>query len=1345
MSQHPKHSPKTPRWPDKRVSQSYKILVVEDSESDRALYRRFLTSPKTTQDQPRPANYQLVEFQTGEEGLNWCQQQMPDIFLIDYFLPDMTGLEFLVKLRQQTGLSKIPVIILTSQGSTEIAVELLKNGAEDYLDNNQITEDNLQRAVSGVLKQFQLLKQLQESEAEREEGRFWRQVLNSLFSYVGILSPDGIFLEANQAPLVITGLTKESVIGKPFTEVYAWLEPTEAQTIITNAIEKASQGNRVRFELSITTADSHLGIMDFAINPLYDNQGRTTHLVLSGENISDRKQIEADLSELAAIVQSSGDAIISQSLDGKITSWNRSAEVLFGYTSQEMIGQSIRIIVPLDYQDEESYILEQIHQGKTMEHFKTIRQFKDGRRIHVSVSASPIRNKEDVIIGTSKIIRDITEQQKMQQERQQMEEALIQSEQQRRLALDLTRIGFWNLNLLTGEMIWNDNHFTLLGLVPGQIEPNYKVWEERLHPDDKERVEEQFSNSLKHQINYEAEYRVIHPDGSIHWCLGRGKAIYDQAGQPVRSLGVLLDINERKQIEIILQQQALVFENIFDGVIVVNLQGIIIDWNKGAERLFGYSKAEVLGQKPHLLHKPEEAVQLSNSVIEGTLRDGHWSGELPILRKDASEGICETNTILLRDNLEQVIAIIGVNRDITERKHNEKILQQKIKQEQLLFKVSQVIRQSLDLNQILETATQKIKEILDLDRVVIYRFNLDWSGDFIVESVNDNWNKLVKIDIPVIWQDTYLQENQGGRFRNHESFIIPDIYQANLQSCHIELLEAFQVKAYAVSPIFSGNLLWGLLGIYQNSTPRDWQIWEIDLLEQIANQLAIAIQQSELYEQLQMELKERQQAEDSLRQTKEQYELAIRASHDGFWDWDLVTNEIYYSPRWKEILGYKDYELPNTSHTWESLIFAEDYPLAIQLMEDYNLGKIDHFLTTVRFHHKDGSTIYIVVRAIHLKDNQGKVVRMIGTHSDITDMIQIQQKLESSKQFLQLTTEQLEERVKELKERNAEMLVISEINDFLQSCTTIEEICCTINTLIQPLFPNCSGGTAIINNSRNYLEMIGHWGTHLYSENLFEAHDCWALRRGKLHYVAPDHHKLFCSHINRQNPPFESICIPMIAQGETLGLFSVYSSKPDQLGDAKRQLAQTISEQVSAAIANLILREKLQNQSIRDPLTGLFNRRYLEEYLNKEIHRAARQQYPIGIVMIDLDHFKQVNDTFGHDAGDFILKEMGMLLKNSIRSSDTAYRYGGEEMLLILSESSLEATAQKAEEIRIAITQMSLKYHGNQTINLTSSFGVACFPDQGITINEIIHAADIGLYQAKEAGRNRVRVSSILL
>lgn len=350
MSDHPKRSPsrqeKLSKWPDKMVSLPSKILVIEDSESDRALYRRFLTDQKTSPDQPRQANYQLIEFETGAEGLNWCQQQRPDLFLIDYFLPDMTGLEFLVKLRQQNRLSKIPAIVLTSQGSTNIAVELLKNGAEDYLDKNQITEDNLQRAVSGVLKQFQLLQQLQESEAEREEGRFWRQVLNSLFSYVGILSPDGIFLEANQAPLVITGLTKESVIGKPLTEVYAWLEPAEAQTTITQAIEKANQGDRVRFELAITTADHNPATIDFTLNPLYNNQGRTTHLVLSSEDISDRKQIELTLQKQALAFENISDGLIVTDMKGAIIDWNQGAENLFGYSKTEILGKNPSILHP---------------------------------------------------------------------------------------------------------------------------------------------------------------------------------------------------------------------------------------------------------------------------------------------------------------------------------------------------------------------------------------------------------------------------------------------------------------------------------------------------------------------------------------------------------------------------------------------------------------------------------------------------------------------------------------------------------------------------------------------------------------------------------------------------------------------------------------------------------------------------------------------------------------------------------------------------------------------------------------------------------------------------------------
>ena len=201
----------------------------------------------------------------------------------------------------------------------------------------------------------------------------------------------------------------------------------------------------------------------------------------------------------------------------------------------------------------------------------------------------------------------------------------------------------------------------------------------------------------------------------------------------------------------------------------------------------------------------------------------------------------------------------------------------------------------------------------------------------------------------------------------------------------------------------------------------------------------------------------------------------------------------------------------------------------------------------------------------------------------------------------------------------------------------------------------------------------------------------------------------------------------MIAQGETLGLLHLSSSIPGNLTESRRQLARTISEQLSLAIANLTLRATLQAQSIRDPLTGLFNRRYLEEFFHQEIHRAQRNEYSVGVIMIDIDHFKRFNDTLGHDGGDFILKEVGQLLKDAVRASDV----------------SLEIACQRAEWIRNAIAQLRLVYNGSAIDTVTASFGVACFPDHGATVNAVIKTADHALYRAKDGGRNQVVVGII--
>jgi diguanylate cyclase (GGDEF)-like protein len=183
-------------------------------------------------------------------------------------------------------------------------------------------------------------------------------------------------------------------------------------------------------------------------------------------------------------------------------------------------------------------------------------------------------------------------------------------------------------------------------------------------------------------------------------------------------------------------------------------------------------------------------------------------------------------------------------------------------------------------------------------------------------------------------------------------------------------------------------------------------------------------------------------------------------------------------------------------------------------------------------------------------------------------------------------------------------------------------------------------------------------------------------------------------------------------------------------------LALSVAEDMALALANLRLRETLRSQAIRDPLTGLFNRRYMEETLERELNRVKRQGAPLGVIMMDLDHFKQYNDTYGHSAGDDLLSALGSLIKSQIREEDIACRYGGEEFLLILPGTSMEVTLERAEILRQAVQEMHLRYRSLKPITL--SLGVAVYPDHGDTGLEIIQAADAALYRAKQAGRDRV-------
>jgi diguanylate cyclase (GGDEF)-like protein len=221
----------------------------------------------------------------------------------------------------------------------------------------------------------------------------------------------------------------------------------------------------------------------------------------------------------------------------------------------------------------------------------------------------------------------------------------------------------------------------------------------------------------------------------------------------------------------------------------------------------------------------------------------------------------------------------------------------------------------------------------------------------------------------------------------------------------------------------------------------------------------------------------------------------------------------------------------------------------------------------------------------------------------------------------------------------------------------------------------------------------------------------------------------------------------MLAEGgEALGIVSLQMTRDRQqqgsatssLGEAERRLAALLAKQGALAIWNLKLRESLHNQSICDSLTGLFNRRYMEESLEREFSRANRGKTSVAIVMMDLDHFKRFNDTFGHQAGDTLLRALGDLLKRNTRGQDIACRYGGEEFALVLTDSSLDGAYKRAEILRQQVKQLSVEYEGQLLGAVSISMGVALFPDHGTTMGDVLRASDQALYTAKREGRDRV-------
>ncbi len=473
----------------------------------------------------------------------------------------------------------------------------------------------------------------------------------------------------------------------------------------------------------------------------------------------------------------------------------------------------------------------------------------------------------------------------------------------------------------------------------------------------------------------------------------------------------------------------------------------------------------------------------------------------------------------------------------------------------------------------------------------------------------------------------------------------------------------------------------------------------------------------------------RLEATEALRASEERYRDLFENANDMVYTLDLEGNLTSLNKAAERITGYSREEALDMNFL--QFVAPEHRDSARRLLGRRKAGD-SPTTDEIEIVTREGQTIALEI-STHLIMHEGKPIGLQGIARDVTERKRTEEALQQAKH-------KLEAWVDELEQRTREMTLLSEMGDLLRACLTTEEAYTVIVRFAQQIFPVEVGSLYVISSSRNVVEAVAVWGNASRAEHMFSPEECWGLRRGRVHWVQDTRVGLLCKHL-RHPPPEGYLCVPMMAQSEALGVLHLSQPTAGRLSEAKQRLAIAMAEHIAMALSNLRLHETLRSQSIRDPLTGLFNRRFMEESLELELRRAVRNSRPLGVIMVDLDRFKNFNDQFGHDAGDTLLRQLGNLLQSNIRAEDIACRYGGEEFTLILPEGNAEITEQRAHALRDAVQKLEVQHRGQPLGRLTASLGVAVFPDHARTAEALLQAADAALYLSKDAGGDTVTIA----
>ena len=499
-----------------------------------------------------------------------------------------------------------------------------------------------------------------------------------------------------------------------------------------------------------------------------------------------------------------------------------------------------------------------------------------------------------------------------------------------------------------------------------------------------------------------------------------------------------------------------------------------------------------------------------------------------------------------------------------------------------------------------------------------------------------------------------------------------------------------------------------------------------------------------------------------LHESEKKFRSIFENSVEGIFQLDVDGTIRSANPSFATMTGFNSIlSLMNANVNFQADLLAQRAQWKMLLNMLHQDKTVKNF--QIQLKQQSQTVIWCLLNAKAIYDeSSGRIIRIEGFVTDVNalKMAQHAQKeiLGELEKRVEERTAELSEWISQLEQRDMENKLMHEMGDMLQACRTINETFPVIEQYLHSFFSEETCSLYLFEDSRRVLDRFIPTMTSDDSFTSFSPEACWALRQGKPYLFNPHQKTLMCDHV--QSPDFRThgyLCIPFVAHGVTTGLLHIgltSSLKEQSLQDKqpepperteesmqrKLRLSVILAEHLSLALANLKLREELEKLSLKDSLTGLSNRRHMEEILKRQFFRLKRHDVPFSILMIDVDHFKSVNDNYGHETGDDVLRALGAYLNRHSRGEDLSCRFGGEEFLIILAATDLKQAQQRAAILCKEISEQIVITLKKDTFNITVSIGVATSPEHGDSSENLLKSADKALYKAKKNGRNRVEI-----